>query len=266
MFNTQIIDAHTHLPVNDNRDLKSSINKLIKDQESFGVRKMILIPDNEEETPIGSLNECLELTKDIPNIYLLGTMDILNADIPKQLTGITMLFDEEKICGLKIFPGHDPIYPTDYRLRSFYKLCIKYNKPLVIHTGWNSEDSDVAKYNDPKYIVKIAKEFPKLKIVISHYFWPKVDYCYNITRGIDNIYFDTSALADEEVVRETGYKNILNILRKTVKDNPESLIYGTDYGMCKIRDHLHLIKDLELDDETLELILYKNAEKVFGLK
>jgi predicted TIM-barrel fold metal-dependent hydrolase len=47
---------------------------------------------------------------------------------------------------------------------------------VIIHTGINSGDFNCAKYNDPKYVVEVARKYPKLKIIIAHYFWPKKSY------------------------------------------------------------------------------------------
>ena len=105
-----------------------------------------------------------------------------------------------------------------------------------------------------------------LKIVIAHYFWPEVEYCYEITRGLKNIYFDTSALADEEVVKETGLKKIKNVLEKTIKDNQESVLFGTDYGMCDFESYIKLIKSLKISKEERDNVFWKNTLKLFKLK
>jgi predicted TIM-barrel fold metal-dependent hydrolase len=89
--------------------------------------------------------------------------------------------------------------------------------PIVIHTGASSKKPEAAKYNDPKHIVKVAKRFPTLKIVIAHYFWPKVEYCHELTKPYANIYFDTSGLADDEVIEETGLDKIRKVLTLTVE-------------------------------------------------
>jgi hypothetical protein len=225
----------------------------------------ILIPDNLHDSKIGDLDICLKLIEKEKRVFLLGTIDV-RTEGKEWLDKLDKLFKKGKIKGIKIFPGHDPIYPNDKRLSQIYKLCIKYNYPMVIHTGWNSNDSKVAKYNDPKYIIDIAKKFPKLKIIISHYYWPKVEYCYNITRNFSNIYFDTSALADEEVIRETGLEKIKKVLEKSIQDNPNSVLFGTDYAMCDTKKHLELVNSLSISKKDLEKILWKNANKLFRLK
>jgi predicted TIM-barrel fold metal-dependent hydrolase len=167
---------------------------------------------------------------------------------------------------VKIFPGHDTIYPTDKRLVPVYELCIKYDLPIVIHTGANSRNPEPAKYNDPKHIVKVAKRFPTLKIVIAHYFWPKVEYCHELTKPYANIHFDTSGLADDEVVEETGLDKIKKVLTLTVKQRPHSVVFGTDYAMCSINKHVALIESLAIPTEFKEKILFKNSMQLFKLR
>jgi hypothetical protein len=166
---------------------------------------------------------------------------------------------------VKIFPGHDPIYPTGKRLGPVYDLCVKYDLPIVIHTGPNSRNPEPAKYNDPKHIVKVARGFPKLKIVIAHYFWPKVGYCHELTKPYANIHFDTSGLADDEVVEETGFDKIKKVLTLTVEQRARNVVFGTDYAMCNIRKHIELIESLKISRQAKDRTLSENAIKLFHL-
>jgi predicted TIM-barrel fold metal-dependent hydrolase len=259
------IDCHLHLPVRD--DLKTLADKkrlLLEELNKNSIDYGIVIPDNLQESAIGNLSECLKLFSDESKIFLLATVNILY-DPVSSIKEFEDLLKGREIVALKIFPGHDKHYPNDKRLEPFYELCIRYNTPFVIHTGWNSGNPEAGKWNDPKYIVKIAQRCNKLNIIIAHYFWPEVDYCYRITRGFNNIYFDTSGLADKEVVEATGKDKIKEILEKTIADNPRSVLLGSDYGACNIRDHIQLIESLDIKDEWKEGIFYKNAIEVFNL-
>lgn len=260
-----IIDSHLHLlPVKDFSNFNENKKKLFLEMDKNRIDYAIVIPDNVPGSKIGDLDTLLELMKDEKRIFLVGTIN-LDFDIKKQIEKLEKLFIKEKIKGVKIFPGHDPIYPNDKRLFPLYRICIKYNLPLVIHTGINSNDSACSKYNDPEYIVAIAKKFPSLKIIIAHYFWPKVEYCYKITRGYNNIYFDTSALADEEVLLKTGKENIKKVLEQSIKYNYKSVLFGSDYSMCSIKEHIKLINSLKITKKERERVLYKNANEIFRL-
>lgn len=260
------IDCHLHLPVREGlSNLKEQKEFLLKTLETHGIDYGIVIPDNEKESPIGNLQQCLGLFENEPRIFIAASVNILSEPI-SNVDGLNYLFKRGKIVALKIFPGHDEHFPNDKRLTPFINLCVKYEAPFMIHTGWNSGNPGAAKWNDPKYIVELANKFSQLKIIICHYFWPEIEYCYKITRSKDNIYFDTSGLADKEVQDATGEDNIKNILEKTITDNPRSLLFGSDFGMCDINSHVRLINSLSINQETKEMVFHQNAIDVFNLR
>lgn len=105
-----------------------------------------------------------------------------------------------------------------------------------------------------------------MKIIITHYYWPKLDYCYESTKNIENIYFERAALADEEVVEKSGGVNkIREIIIKILNDRPDKVVYGADWPMCDMKKHVDLVKSLNLDKETKEKIFYKNAKDIYNL-
>lgn len=262
-----IIDTHVHISYfKSNETLADAKNQLLLEMRKNKVNLAIVIPDNQPNPKCAGLDEAIELAKNEPKLYVIGTLNILKIK-DSNIKKIDNLFKQKIIRGFKIFPGHDPIYPTDKRLKNIYKLCIKYDRPLTIHTGINTGDTACAKYNDPKHIVKIAKLYPKLKIIIAHYFWPKLDYCYKTTDGFKNIHFDTSGMADPEVAKDSGgIGKIRKILEKTMARNPESVLFGTDWPMCDIKKHLNLINSLKIKKTEKEKIFCRNAKKIFKLK
>ena len=136
----------------------------------------------------------------------------------------------------------------------------------MIHTGWNVSNPDAAKWNDPKYIVELANKYAQLEIIICHYFWPEIEYCYRITRGYKNIHFDISGLAALEVEAATGKDKIREILEKTIIDDPKSVLLGSDYGSCALIPHITLIESLNIPQEIKEKGYSLNAIDLFHLK
>jgi hypothetical protein len=260
-----IIDAHLHLPVvSDTRTYEQAKSLLVEDLKKDRVDYAILIPDNIPNSVIGDMPTCLELVKDTPELYLLGTMDIQTQD-QAWFVELKDLLAEHRIVGLKIFPGHDPIYPTDTRLFPLYEMCEEYAVPMVVHTGWNSGHPEAAQYNDPKYIVQVAERYSDLKIVLAHFFWPEVEYCYRVTVDYPNIHYDTSGLADGEVIAATGQGRIEGVLLKVLEDSRKKIIFGSDYAMCDRAVHIEMVNRLPITSETREGILWKNAVELFRL-
>jgi hypothetical protein len=224
-----------------------------------------LIPDNTPTSEIGSLDDVLRLVENERRLFVMGTIDV-QRDAEAHVRKLDSLFRSRRIVAMKIFPGHDPIYPTDRRLLPVYELCVKYNSPMVIHTGATSKRPEGAKYNDPKHIVKVAEAFPGLKIVIAHYFFPRVEYCYEVTKPYSNICFDTSGLADDEVVEETGLERIRGVLTLTVRERPDNVVFGTDYPMCSISKHVNLIESLPIERMLKDKVFFENSVKLFNLE
>jgi predicted TIM-barrel fold metal-dependent hydrolase len=265
---TMIIDSHVHISLyNDNaKSLQDAFDLFLKEMQKNGISSAIIVPDNiEGSDSIADLDKAIELIGERKNLFLLGSPQIIQRG-SSELEKYQKLLEEGRIKGLKFFPGHDPYYPTDERCLPYYELCQKLDVPVLFHTGENSGDSECAKWNDPKYIVEIAKKYPKLKVISTHYYWPKMDYCYEITKDVPNIYFETAAMADEEVVEKSGgIEKVREILKKTITDRPEQVIFGTDWPMCKIEKHIELVKSLGLDENVEGKIFFNNSFEVYKI-
>lgn len=259
-----IIDSHLHLSINkQNKTFQEAAKALLLNMQKNEIEKVVIIPDNVKKSNCADLDILLEIFADSPNIYLAGSPNPFK-ELSRDLERLDILLKNKEIVGLKIFPGHDKIYISDKNLIPIFDLCQKHNVPLIIHTGANSGDFEIMKYNDPKMIVEIARERPDLKIIISHYYWPKMDYCYKTTKKLKNIYFDTSALADKEVINSSGgIEKIREIIKKTIFRNSESVIFGTDYPMGKFEEHIKLINSLNISQELKTKIFSKNASNLF---
>jgi uncharacterized protein len=264
-----IIDTHVHISLFENNaiDLNGAFSALLGDMTKYKIDYAFVIPDNLENlSSVADLDKAISLINGNDKFYLLGSPQIIQRGA-SEIAKYEKLIKEKKIWGIKFFPGHDPYYPTDDNCKPYYELCEKLCVPVIFHTGENSGNSECAKWNDPKYIVEIAKIYPSLKVVIAHYFWPKMDYCYRITRDIPNLYFDIAAMADEEVVEKSGgVEKIKNILNKTIKDDHEKVVFGTDWPMGKTEKHIDLIKSLNLGASIEDRIFFRNAISLYKLE
>jgi predicted TIM-barrel fold metal-dependent hydrolase len=263
-----IIDAHTHISIYDNNanTLEGAFRKLLSDMDKNNVEYAIVIPDNLENlSDIADFNKAKDLIKENKKIFLLGSPQIIQRG-DSEVKKYEDLLRSGEIKGIKFFPGHDPYYPTDFRCDPYYQIANKYNAPVVFHTGINPGKLEVAKYNDPINIIKVAKKYPNLKVVITHYFWPKMEYCYRLTKDIPNIYFELAGVGDPEVIEASGgIEKIKSILNQTILDRPRQVIFGTDWPMCKIEDHIEMVKSLKLPKETEQNIFFNNAVEVYNL-
>ena len=86
-----------------------------------------------------------------------------------------------------------------------------------------------------------------------------------MTHSYPNIYYDTSGLADEEVIAATGFERIRAVLLKTLGEDPKKTVFGTDYAMCNRQDHLKSVNQLPITADVHECALWRNAVELFNL-
>ncbi|OGE44290.1 hypothetical protein A3B45_02930 [Candidatus Daviesbacteria bacterium RIFCSPLOWO2_01_FULL_39_12] len=273
-----IIDAHVHLSTYTGKGnfLEGCLDVLLGEMKQNGIDYAIVIPDNIEDDPkIAHLENTLELIKKTNKLFALGSPQIIQRG-SSEVDKYRRLLKGGAIKGLKLFSGHDPYYPNDDRCLSYYELLQELDYPVVIHTGDHSSNpniTDPLKYNDPKYIVEIAKKYPKLKVIITHYYWPKIEYCYEVTKDVPNIYFEIAGLADDEVIKASGgIEKIKEVLKKTIKDRYNKVIFGTDWPLCDFDGksgfayHIELVKSLGLSPDIEKMIFSQNAISVYNIK
>ncbi|MFH1899376.1 MAG: KilA-N domain-containing protein [Patescibacteria group bacterium] len=162
-----------------------------------------------------------------------------------------------------------------YLIKEFQRLKKEESQRLAL--GWDIKrilakvnykiHTDAVKQHLVPPLVKVAERYPKLKVIITHYFWPKMKYCYEITKNIPNIYFETAGMGDSEVITASGGIDVVKeILSRTITDREDQVLFGTDWPMCKIEDHINLIKSLNLTEKVEAKIFAGNANKIYRLE
>jgi hypothetical protein len=264
-----IIDSHIHVPSlgEKHKDFADIKKGALESMKKNNISHSIVIPDNVFTNPdCADIDTLLKTIENDKRFFAMASFNIFT-DIEAQINKFENLIIDKKICAIKLFPGHDPFYPIDKRCAPIYELCVKHDIPVVVHTGVNTGNLDCAKFNDPKYLVEIAGKYRDLKIVISHFFWPEMEYCYMLTDDIKNIYYDTSAMADPEVIDLTGgWEKVVMVLKKIVLKKPDQVMFGTDFPMCPVDKHIQMIKDLKMDCQIEEKIFSGNAINLYKLE
>lgn len=261
-----IIDSHLHLNKTDSEaDFGQAFSRLVGDLNINKVDKAVIIADDIKNGNCADTWHALSVVGNNDQFFVIGSpniQDISQSDWDFFEDNLA----NKRLVGLKLFPGHEPFYPTDPRCNKVYELAEKYSVPVMFHTGINTGDTECSKYNDPKYILEIANKYPNVNFVIAHYFWPKLDYCFEMTSRVSNIYYDTSAMADQEVVDMSGgIDKIKEIIIKTLAIKPYGVMFGSDHDMCVQSDHIKLIEKLGVPEKIKNDILSQNFLDCFKL-
>jgi predicted TIM-barrel fold metal-dependent hydrolase len=165
--------------------------------------------------------------------------------------------------GVKIHPAmHEyPVDGEDYE--PLWEYANEHRLVVLIHT-WDAtplntypyEVVPAQTYAQPKLIDEIAERFPLIRFLLGHggghYYGQR--QAIEMARKHDNVYIDICGEAKgfgvvEWFVRELGASKIL---------------YASDMNWLDPRGHIGRVLGANIEENEKELILYKNANKIFN--
>ncbi len=228
------------------------IDTMIAEAKKAGVTHSLIFSVATKPTQTRSINEFIARTVESnPDIFTgLGTMHPESEELEGDIEHLISL----GLKGVKLHPDIQGFKVDDYRCLKIYELCEKNGLPVLFHTGDTRYD-----YSNPNRIKPILEIYENLTVIGAHLggytMW---EQAVGELAGYKNFYVDCSssmfALTPEkttELIRRYGADRVL---------------FGTDYPMWNISEELERFARLGLNNEERELILYKNAQKLFDIK
>ena len=163
--------------------------------------------------------------------------------------------EQRQIVGIKLFTGHEKFYLTDERLETVYDLAIRYDVPVLFHSGW-----DNSQYSDGKVVETVLKKYPTLKLVCCHCFYPHIDKGIQLMK-YPNLYFDISSVADDEGMLEQMRMQIMRLIHLA----PERVLFGSDAFGCSMEKHIEFINGMALSHDLKQKVFSENARGLYHL-
>ncbi len=154
--------------------------------------------------------------------------------------------------GIKIHPYHSKMEFDAPEMKPYLKLCEKYDLPCLVHSA--------VSYSTPDVIYEVAKEFPKVKIVMAHMgLGTNNERAIELIAKQDNLYGDTAW-----VKFETACKAIELCGEDKILFGTDSPIDGVDtYG--KEDFYVPYFKQGPLSKEAYEKLMFRNAIQVYNI-
>ena len=181
--------------------------------------------------------------------YGFGTM---HATFPNKIAELERM-QELNLKGVKIHPDTQAYNMDDRRMDEVYDYLSQKDLPLLIHCG----DYRYT-YSHPERLVKILHKFPKLKVIAAHFGgWSIWDLALEYLKG-ENCYLDTSSSFPM-----IGVKRAKELIRIYGADR---IVFGTDIPMWNLKDDLNRYNTINLKEEEMEKIFYKNAMKILKIE
>ena len=267
MKNYRIIDSHCHIyPEKIAAHAVASISRfydgmplewdgtvqtLLRTGEAAGISHFVIQSVATTPEHVHSINRFIAASVEASNGHMTG-LGSLHPDCPDFAAALDEL-TALGLRGVKLHPDIQQFHMDDPRCMQIYALCEARQLPLLMHTGDHRYD-----FSNPNRLRSVLEQFPNLKIIGAHLGgWSVWDEAIQTVSKFPNLYVDLSsslyALSPQharEIVEAYGTDHVL---------------FGTDYPMWVPKDELRFFNSLGLTEKEKELILYRNAQKLFGL-
>jgi predicted TIM-barrel fold metal-dependent hydrolase len=162
--------------------------------------------------------------------------------------------------GVTVEPGWSGLpmmYADDPRLYPIYDLCqdLDVIMAMTISVRMGSDLS----YSNPEAVDRVAGDFPKLKIVVSHAFWPWVEASCGLAFRRPNVYL----LPDLYGWSCPGHHKWVEAANTYLQDR---MLFGSAYPLMGTRDIVQAYQRLPYRDGVLEKVMYGNAARLLGME
>ena len=167
--------------------------------------------------------------------------------------------------GASIEPGatFEAMYADDRRLYPLYEKCQELDLPMSITlSGYLASmvGHDLS-YGSPTPVLKVAKDFPKLKIIVSHAAWPNIMPMMEVAFIRENVYVSPDLYMNG--VNTPGAQEYIKAAKFFLGDR---LLFGTAYPSRPLKESVDAFLEWDLSAELQEKILYRNAARLLRIE
>ncbi len=263
-----IIDVHTHLNNYDETKevpLQARYEELKESMAFSKIDHALILTSYTVNAHRPSTKEVVEITQDDASMSVVAGVSFLKFK-ERDLRELSDYLAAGLVKGLKLYPGYEPFYPYDSRCRILYELALEYDVPVMIHTGDTYSPKAKVRFAHPLAVDDVAVDFPDLKLLIFHVGNPWIRDCMEVVYKNKNVHADISGLVLGDFT-----ERFEAFMVEQVKDmvlyagDPNYLLYGTDWPICRMRTYLKFVRSLDLPEEHYEKIMWKNANRFFKL-
>ena len=161
-------------------------------------------------------------------------------------------------CGAAIDPMYAQIRSNHERYYPIYAKCCELDIPVIITTGLSPSSPGVTMDSAaPIYIDAVARDFPMLKIILSHGGYPWVGETIGLAIRNTNVYLELS---------ECEIQPLSNAYIEAAKGPlQEKILFASAHPFFHYSDGIALYQKLPFQENVRENIFWKNAAKLLKL-
>lgn len=237
-----------------------TLDEVVADLDRHNVIKTV-ITGRDCETTYGAKSNNESVTEFISK-YPEKFIGFVGLDPHKGMKAIAELKASVQELGMKgaaVDPYLAQIYANDAKYYPIYSKCCELDIPIVFTTGPATlVPNAIIDHVAPRYIDVVARDFPELKIVISHGGYPWVNEAIIVAERNRNVYIDLSEY--EFSPMSEAYIQAANTMIS------DKILYASAHPFVDFKQALKTYESLDFKPEVRQKIMHDNAAKLLGLQ
>jgi len=166
--------------------------------------------------------------------------------------------------GLSLRPFMIGLPADDRHYYPFYAKCVELGVPLSIHTSANWTTGAINDLGHPRHLDPVARDFPELRIVMSHAGYPWVLEAVLLAWKYEHVYLELAAHRPRYLAEPgTGWEPLLRFGQSTIADK---VLFGTGWFLLgrPPATILEEFRALPVKPAVMERWLSGNAERLLS--
>jgi hypothetical protein len=237
-----------------------TVAECVADLDRYNVIKAV-ITGRDCETTYGSKSNndsVIEFVKAFPNKFI----GFVGMDPHKGMKAIEELKHAVNDLGMRgaaVDPYLAQIYASDAKYYPIYSKCCELDIPIVFTTGPATlVPNAIIDHVAPRYIDIAARDFPELKIIISHGGYPWVNESITVAERNYNVYIDLSEYEFSPMAE--AYVQAANTMIS------DKILYASAHPFVDFKQALATYEKLDFKPEVRQKIMHDNAARLLGLE
>ena len=226
-----------------------TVDGLLAEMDAAGVEHSVLTVD-----ALSPAERILEFSREHPDRFSLCPYVVVKQGLDA-VWAVEDLVQTENVSMTRVMPAHSDKPPTHPYYYPLYAKCVELDLPISIFTGIPGPIMD-AECQNPIHLDRICRDFPELRIIMTHGADPWWGVAIRLMIKYQNLYMMTSAWMPKYLPDE-----LLHYMNTRGK---EKIMWASDHpvvDMTNCLEGVSAIKD-KLRPGVLDNYLYENAKRV----
>jgi len=227
---------------------KSDPASMIETMDDCGVKVLVFSHHLALLTPDLGNQASIEAVRQYPD--RLRSYMVFHPKYPDIMSGIWNTYEKypDVFVGLKLHPDIHEVPLSDPRFIPAFDYANAHELIVLSHT-WGTSI-----YNGYKEVYGIAREFPRIKLLLGHCLHAEWQSAAQLAHDFPNVYLELTAVFDDRGAIETLVSGA----------GSDKVIFGTDLPWFDPHHAIGALLSADITDEDLHNIFHRNAERLLA--